>query len=165
MANAVYRIPDAGLDAALAEILLPVPLDFTGADSRTAEPLARAAAFSGMAAARRLATGDFAVGGCVDLRIFLGDVELLVVAAMDLSHAGREFSARLRNAIAGLRRLHSIRAGVVRVEKCSLVARAGIETVNRALSNGSFPVKKMRTGFPLPARFLVLFPSGMLPHR
>ena len=77
------------LTLALAEILLSVCLDFAGADFRAGEPLAGPAAFSGMAAARRLAAGDFAVARRADLRVFLGDVELLVVAAMDLPHAGR----------------------------------------------------------------------------
>src|SRR5208282_2842092 len=118
--DAVHWPGHAGVDPALAEMLLSPRLDFTGIDPGTGKPLAGPPAFSGMAAARRLAAGDFAVAGGADLRIFLGDVELLVLAAMDLSHAGRAVPARLRHAAAGLWRLPPIRAGIVRAQKPAL---------------------------------------------
>lgn len=128
---AVRRTGHAGVDAGLAEIFLSVGLDIAGVHLRAEEPLAGPTAFSGLAATRRLAAGNFAIARRADLRVLLGDVELLVLAAMDLSHARRAIPARLRNAAAGLRRLHPLRAGTVRAEKSSLGTRAKAGAMKR----------------------------------
>jgi hypothetical protein len=59
-----------------------------GLDIGTAESLVGKRAFHGIFGTRGLAADRLAVGWGVDLRILLGDVELLFVAEVDLSHAG-----------------------------------------------------------------------------
>jgi hypothetical protein len=68
------------------------------------------------------AANRVAIGWGVDLRIFLGDVELLFVAEVDLSHAGSTVFARIRDAATWLWRVRAVCAGVVCIEK-SFVAR------------------------------------------
>ena len=53
----------------------------------------------------------------------LGNVELLLVPEMDLSHPGRGILANFRNASAGLWRLHPLRAGTVHLEELFLAQR------------------------------------------
>src|SRR5216110_1206202 len=57
------------------------------------------------------------------MRFLLGNVELLLVPEMDLSHPGRGILANFRNASAGLWRLHPLRAGTVHVEELFLAQR------------------------------------------
>src|ERR1051326_2213473 len=58
------------------------------------------------------------------MRIVLGDVELLLVSQMDLSHPGIGFLANIRDAVAGLWRLHPVRAGVVCAKEFDLAERS-----------------------------------------
>jgi len=81
------RRRNAAADRGLAEILLPVCLDVAGVDIGTAESLAGTRAFHGIFGTGGLAADRVSIGWGVDLRIFLGDVELLFVAEVDLSHA------------------------------------------------------------------------------
>src|SRR6266568_4972281 len=78
---------------------------------------------------RRLAASDFPFAGRPDLRLLLGNVELLFVSQMDLSHAGDTVPARVRNAAARIRRIHSLCAGAVRVEEFPLATRAAAAIV------------------------------------
>ena len=57
------------------------------------------------------------------MRFLLGNVELLLVPEMDLSHPGRGILANFRNASGGLWRLHPLRAGIVRLEGFFLAQR------------------------------------------
>src|SRR4029077_12350527 len=57
------------------------------------------------------------------MRFLLGNVELLLVPQMDLSHPGRGILANFRNASAGLRRLHPLRAGTLHLEGLFLAQR------------------------------------------
>jgi len=57
------------------------------------------------------------------MRFLLGNVELLLVPEMDLSHPGRDILANFRNASAGLWRLHPVRAGTVHLEGLFLAQR------------------------------------------
>src|SRR5258708_6756229 len=57
------------------------------------------------------------------MRFLLGNVELLLVPEMDLSHPGRGILANFRNASAGLWRLHPLRAGTVHLEELFLAQR------------------------------------------
>ena len=82
------RRRNAAADGRLAEILLSVCLDVAGVDIGTAESLVGTRAFHGIFGTGGLAADRVAIGWGVDLRIFLGDVELLFVAEVDLSHAG-----------------------------------------------------------------------------
>ena len=82
------RNRNAAADGGLAEMLLSVCLDVARVDIGTAEPLVGKRAFHGIFGAGGLAANRVAIGWGVDLRIFLGDVELLFVAEVDLSHAG-----------------------------------------------------------------------------
>jgi len=87
------RSRNAAGNAGLAEILLPVGLDVACFDIRTAELLVGKRAFHGIFGAGGLAADRVAVGWGADLRIFLGDVELLFVAEVDLSHVRGAVSA------------------------------------------------------------------------
>ncbi len=116
------RRRNAAADAGLAEILLSVCLDVAGVDIGTAELLVGKRAFHGILGTGGLAANHIAVGWGVDLRIFLGNVELLFVAEVDLSHAGGAVSACIRDAAAWLWRVRAVCAGVVCIEK-SFVAR------------------------------------------
>jgi len=116
------RSRNAAADGHLAEILLSVCLDVAGVDIGTAESLVGTRAFHGIFETRGLAAGRVAIGWGVDLRIFLGDVELLFVAKVDLSHAGGAVFARVRDAATWLWRVRAVCAGVVCIEK-SFVAR------------------------------------------
>jgi len=58
-----------------------------------------------------------AVGWGADLQIFLGDVELLFVAEVDLSHVRGAVSACIRDAAAWLWRVRAVCAGFVCIEK------------------------------------------------
>jgi hypothetical protein len=69
-----------------------------------------------------LAADRVAICWGVDLRIFLGDVELLFAAEVDLSHAGSPVFACIRDAATCLWRVRAVCAGVVCIEK-SFVAR------------------------------------------
>ena len=112
----------AAADAGLAEIFLPVCLDVAGVDFGTAQFLAGKRAFHGVLGTGGLAADRIAVGRGVDLRLFLGDVELLFVAEVDLSHAGGAVSGGIRDAAAWLWRVRAVCAGIVCIEK-SVVAR------------------------------------------
>src|SRR5438046_10728955 len=57
------------------------------------------------------------------MRFLLGNVELLLVPEMDLSHPGRGILANFRDASAGLWRLHPLRAGTVHFEELFLAQR------------------------------------------
>jgi len=112
----------AAADAGLAEILLSACLDVAGVDFGTAEFLAGKRAFHGVLGTGGLAADRIAIGRGVDLRLLLGDVELLFVAEVDLSHAGGAVSGGIRDAAAWLWRVCAVCAGVVCIEK-SVVAR------------------------------------------
>ena len=116
------RSRNAAADGGLAEILLSVCLDVAGVDIGTAESLVRKRAFHGIFGAGGLAADCVAIGWGVDLRIFLGDVELLFVAEVDLSHAGGPVFACIRDATTWLWRVRAVCAGAVCIEK-SFVAR------------------------------------------
>ena len=116
------RNRNAAADGGLAKILLSVYLDVARVDIGTAESLVRKRAFHGIFGTRGLAADRVAVNGGVDLRIFLGDVELLFVAEVDLSHAGGPVFACIRDAATWLWRVRAVCAGVVCIEK-SFVAR------------------------------------------
>ena len=116
------RRGNAAADAGLAKILLSVCLDVPGLDSGTAEFLAGKRAFHGVLGTGGLAADRVAIVWGVDLRLFLGDVELLFVAEVDLSHAGGAVSGGIRDAAAWLWRVRAVCAGVVCIEK-SVVAR------------------------------------------
>src|SRR5205807_6671310 len=74
------------------------------------------------------------------MRVLLGNVELLLVPEMDLSHPGRGILANFRNASAGLWRLHPLRAGTVHVEELFLAQRttagAGYSLIPRRWRSG-----------------------------
>jgi len=72
---------------------------------------------------RRLAYRPFAGIGRADLRLLLGDVELLLVSEMGLSHPGHGVFAHFRDALARLWRLHPIRSGTLRVKEFLLADR------------------------------------------
>ena len=74
------RWRDAGADAGLAEGLLSLCLDLARVHPGAAELLAGPPAFLAGPAARRLAAGGFSGAGGGHLRVFLGDVELLLVS-------------------------------------------------------------------------------------
>src|SRR5205814_6039123 len=114
----------AAADAGLAKILLSVCLDVPGLDSGTAEFLAGKRAFHGVLGTGGLADDRIAVGGGVDLRLFLGDVELLFVAEVDLSHAGGAVSGGIRDAAAWLWRVCAVLAGDVCFWKFGVVRGA-----------------------------------------
>ena len=116
------RSGNAAANADLADILLSVCLDVAGLDIGTAESLVGKRAFHGIFRKGGLAADRLAVGWGFDLRILLGDVELLFVAEVDLSHPGGAVSACIRDAAAWLWRVRAVCAGVVCIEK-SLVAR------------------------------------------
>src|SRR2546425_5246163 len=83
-------------------MLLSVCLDVARVDIGTAESLVRKRAFHGIFGTGGLAADRVAIGWGVDLRIFLGDVELLFVAEVDLSHAGSSVPTCIRDAAAWL---------------------------------------------------------------
>ena len=116
------RNRNATADGGLAEILLSVCLDVARVDIGTAESLVGKRAFHGIFGTGELAADRVAIGWGVDLRIFLGDVELLFVAEVDLSHAGGPVFACIRDATTWLWRIRAVCAGVVCIEK-SFVAR------------------------------------------
>ena len=118
------RNRNAAADGGLAEILLSVCLDVPGVDIGTAESLVGKRAFHGIFGARGLAADRVAIGWGVDLRIFLGDVELLFVAEVDLSHAGGPVFACIRDATTWLWRVRAVCAGVVCIEKFSVARGA-----------------------------------------
>src|SRR5207248_9637583 len=91
-----------------AEILLSACLDVAGVDFGTAEFLAGKRAFHGVLGTGGLAADRIAVGRGVDLRILLGDVELLFVAEVDLSHARGAVSGGIRDAAAWLWRVRAV---------------------------------------------------------
>src|SRR6266542_1390113 len=95
-------------------MLLSVCLDVARVDIGTAESLVRKRAFHGIFGTGGLAADRVAIGWGVDLRIFLGEV--------DLSHAGSPVFACIRDAATWLWRLRAVCAGVVCIEK-SFVAR------------------------------------------
>src|SRR5213079_3582299 len=104
-------------------MLLSVCLDVARVDIGTAESLVRKRAFHGIFGTGGLAADRVAIGLGVDLRILLGDVELLFVAEVDLSHARGAVSGGIRDAAAWLWRVRAVCAGVVCIEK-SVVARS-----------------------------------------
>ena len=63
------------------------------------------------------------------LRILLGDVELLLLAEMDLPHTRSAIPPRVRNAVARVSRLHTIRSRVVRTKKFHLAKITAIAIV------------------------------------
>src|SRR5438874_9319356 len=77
------------------------------------------------------------------MRFLLGNVELLLVPEMDLSHPGRGIPANFRDASAGLWRLHPLRAGTVHVEELFLAQRTTARAwiVNLADSRGGDSLK------------------------
>src|SRR5207302_616198 len=83
-----------------------------------------AALFPGTIAGGRLAHGDLALGWRAGVQFFLGDVELLLVPKMDLSHTRSWFFADFRDADTRVWRLHSVRAGAVCAEEFPLAKRA-----------------------------------------
>ena len=103
-------------------MLLSVCLDVARVDIGTAESLVRKRAFHGIFGTGGLAADRVAIGWGVDLRIFLGDVELLFVAEVDLSHAGSSVPTCIRDAAAWLWRVRAVCAGVVCFKE-SFVAR------------------------------------------
>jgi len=107
----------------LAKILLSVRLDIAAADPGTTELLVWAVPFSAGAAGRRLAANHISVRWGAYLRVLLGNVELLFAAKVGLSHARRSIPAYFRNAVAGIWRLYTFRAGIVCAEELSLAAR------------------------------------------
>jgi len=62
-------------------------MDVAGVDIEAGESLVETGKFPGIFGARRLAIDYFAVYRGFNLRILLGDVELLFVAEMGLPHA------------------------------------------------------------------------------
>ena len=116
------RSRNVAADAGLAEILLSVCLDVAGVDIGTAESLVGKRAFHGIFGTGGLAADRVAIGWGVNLRIFLGDVELLFVAEVDLSHAGSSVSTCIRDAAAWLWRVRAVCAGGVCFKE-SFVAR------------------------------------------
>src|SRR4029077_16864254 len=120
----VYRWSrHAHLGDGLADILLSLHLDFARVDFRAAYLLDGAPAFSAATPRRRLAHGGLAGTRRTGMRSLLGNVELLLVPEMDLSHPGRGILANFRNASAGLWRLHPLRAGTVHLEGLFLAQR------------------------------------------
>ena len=100
-----------------------------------------------MAATRRLAAGAGAGPWRAPVRVFLGDVELLVVAEVDLPHAGREFPARLRDAAARLWRLRALCAGTVRLDEFYVAPRPAVADLSPAdepAKSAQFAVKKRK---------------------
>lgn len=118
------RNGDVRSDVDLAEVLLPFCLDIALVDSGADQSLVGQAELSGFFARGQLAADCVAVAGSTHLRILLGDVELLFVAEVDLSHSRSAVSARVRNAVAGISWVYSFRVGVVRVEKFHLAEGA-----------------------------------------
>src|SRR5439155_15925483 len=64
-------------------------------------------------AARRLASNRRFIDRSAHLRLFLGNVELLLIPKMDLSHARGRIPAHFRNAAAGLFWLPPVRVGAL----------------------------------------------------
>ena len=108
--NFLERSCDACADVDVAEVLLSFCLDVVVVDSGADKPLAGQAELSGFFARGQLAADCVAVAGSAHLRVLLGNVELLLMAQMGLSHTGSAVPARVRNAVAGISGLHSVRA-------------------------------------------------------
>lgn len=117
----------------MAEVLLSFRVDVAIVDSGADQPLAREAELFGLFARGQLAAAGITIPGSTCLRIFLGNVELLFVAEMDLSYARSPIPARVRNAVARLPRLHSVRVGIVRAEKFHLAQGAEAAVVKSPL--------------------------------
>ena len=100
------------------------------------------AELSGLFARGKLASTGGPVTGSAHLRIFLGDVELLFVAEMDLPHAGSTIPARVRNAVAWVSWVYSVCAGVVCAEKFHLAQGAEVAVVNSksVITNHQLPL-------------------------
>src|SRR5213595_3428776 len=110
------RTGNALRDAGLPENFLSGHLDFAGIHLRANQFLDRSAVFSEGTARGRLAHAHLAFAWRAGMWVLLGDVELLLVSQVDLSHPGPRIFANLRNAIAGLWRLHPVRAGAICAE-------------------------------------------------
>src|SRR5438876_3283225 len=111
---------DARADLALAEVLLSVRLDFARFDFGVGESMPGSPQPLASTPIWRLAAGRVALARRVGLRVLLGDVELLFLSEVDLSYARRTIPPHFRNAVAGLRRLHSLRARAIWTEEFSL---------------------------------------------
>lgn len=68
-------------------------MDVAGVDTGAGESLVGTGTFPGVFGGRRLATDYLALDWGVNLRLLLGDVELLFVAQMGISHTRRAVSA------------------------------------------------------------------------
>src|SRR5205823_14337212 len=78
------------------------------------------------------------------MRFLLGDVEPLLLSEMGLSHPGHGVSANLRNAVARVRRLHSVRSGALRVKKPSLAERTATGVRGRARDRRDVEARVLR---------------------
>src|SRR5438445_6794237 len=119
-----FRSGDGRIHISLAEILLSFRLGLSRLDSGAGKSLVGPSSFSAKAPIWRLAANRLSLSWRAYLRFFLGDVELLFQPKMDLPYSGGSILVHLRNATARLRRLHSLRAGIVRPEKLSLAQLA-----------------------------------------
>src|ERR1051326_2349841 len=114
----VRRRPcDVSGNADLAENFLSIRLDFTGLCFRADKLLEWATVLSERAESRRLAHCHIALTWRADLWSVLGDVELLFISQVDLSHPLARILAHIRNAAARIWRIRSIRAGAVCAEE------------------------------------------------
>src|SRR5262249_60416004 len=117
------RVDDADGDAGLAKNFLSLRLDIARVHFRADQLLDGQAAFSRGLATRRLAHCHLALTWCARVRIVLGDVELLLISQVGLSHPSARLLAHIRNAAAWVWRLCSVRAGAVCVEELALAKR------------------------------------------
>src|SRR6266567_8086960 len=117
------RTGNALRDAGQPKDFLSIHLDCAGIHLRANQLLDRSAVFSEGIARGRLAHAHLAVAWRAGMWVLLGDVELLLVSQVDLSHPGRGVFANLRNAVAGLWRLHAVRAGAICTEEFCLAKR------------------------------------------
>ena len=94
-------------------------------------------AFSRGVATRRLAHRHLALTWCARVRTVLGDVELLLISQVGLSHPSARLLAHIRNAAAWVWRIRSVRAGAVCVEEFPVAEWAGVKELIRKLGKRS----------------------------